>query len=369
MVAPTDYFVDPTIATDGGDGSVGNPWTRADGQVYQYALDNLTHGGGGSRVLAYGGSRHTPGLATLTVPGSIVTTYDNPLWIGPVDPNAYQADMTMDAGRQLISAPSAYCHLYGLHCPNSAITVGTASSVCRCFVGCVSGQNGIQSGGNSYVIGNAVVGTVGYANGIQASHCIQGNFVKVSISSNGKDGIHVAGSGSGAMFNVIRITSAQGNGMQLNSSTHFSYVNNNSVFAEGSSGSGIIVNSAKFMHSAWGNLIQGFDSAINEYGSSRKVGVWGNSWFDCPNGLINPADQWDYMGFPDNESLPSSPFVDPTNDDFAPVDVGSVFGGVITSPNGVYPGGFRGAIKPPGGGGGGGGGGSKLSGIRGGIRV
>ena len=42
MAVPTKYYIDSSVASDAGDGTIGTPWTRADQNPVQHALDTLT---------------------------------------------------------------------------------------------------------------------------------------------------------------------------------------------------------------------------------------------------------------------------------------------------------------------------------------
>ncbi len=60
MAAPTDYFVDPSLGSDTGDGTVGNPWGRASGSVIQYALNTITRNAtSGDRINVKAGTADT----------------------------------------------------------------------------------------------------------------------------------------------------------------------------------------------------------------------------------------------------------------------------------------------------------------------
>lgn len=95
-----DYYVDPSIGTDTGAGTVGDPWGHT-GNVIQKALDNITKNATGDTI-------HVKDSATVDFGGTNLsfTTYGTPSNESPIAIYGYTS-AAWDGGRATINLNGA----------------------------------------------------------------------------------------------------------------------------------------------------------------------------------------------------------------------------------------------------------------------
>lgn len=365
MGAPTEYYVDPSVAADGGAGTVGSPWTRLDGNVIQYAFDNITRDAtNGDRVNVKAGTPHT----ATTVEVSLLT-YGTPnigasLWLQGYTSTAGDGGRgTVNgsaASNTLFAAGYNYCHVHDLILHNRHASLGSYSSIVRLSLTQDSPYSpfGIAVTQQSLVIGCDIsgVGTGSSHYGITLGNYSTaiGNVIDMSSNSPSGAGIRMNGNSGLAAFNII-LASGSSRGILLD--THFTRAHNNSIYGNGSTGQGIhSTGISDYNQSAWNNLIEGFSGVggigLKALSNVNQTSYFCNSLHDNDTDVSSTADDW-MINELVNESLGSSPFVNAAGGDFTPVDVGSVLSGAFASVGGHTLLNFRGAVSPvPGGGGG-----------------
>lgn len=366
MAAPTNYFVDPSLGSDTGDGSVGTPWGRASGSVTQYALNT-----GITRDATNGDqinikSDQAVGVTTTTddTLGAALdlTTYGTPTEAAPLILRGYTSTANdggigglNGAGSYAVISTSGKVFFCDLHLHNSGaadiVTLSSHGGVIQCEVNTTTGAAVVVlSGGN--ILNNHIhtFGTYGINSG---STKILGNYIS---DANATAAIAVT-SNVYAAKNIITIAGAT-DGIQV--SHDGTTIEHNSILSAGGSGQGIIRAGNRQSQNYLNNLIEGFSGGggigIDLGAISENVVAYGhNAVHNCAAAYsIGSADFIIDLG--DNESLGDSPFAKSGADTFAnrftyfaPLAVDNVQGG-------AYPSGSRldkGAVQHAAAGGGG----------------
>lgn len=283
-----DYYVDPSLGTDSGSGTVGDPWGHTGNEI-QKALDNITQGAQGDNI-------HVKSTGTVSFSGSNLdfTSYTNPGIEQPLCISGYTSAAwdggigTIDLGGGSTFVASS---IDGMMWSDLDISGGTGShqivadnnnTVFRCKLDGGAASGGCSFDNNSHVIGceiTNVSGTLIHTNsGIVAwNYCTQGsnnggivvdsaqvigNLVVVT-HTNDRGAIALQQDRSWAMGNIVYSSVAsQGEAFLVTSAAETSVLMNN--YAEGFSGTG----------GDGFNVASG--SVVNIYKNNR--------WFNCTNG-------------------------------------------------------------------------------------
>ena len=332
-MAVIEYYVDPSLTSDTGNGQIGTPWGRASTSVVQYALDQITRNNTvGDRINIKSGGSDTvtakldfstyitltsPSLtAPLVLQGYAVAAGDNPT-IQPI--------ITANAGAFGIidEATLDYVHLTDIHFTNSTgtalIIADEQWSITNCEIDNCTG-NGLYLKGACRATGNHIHNIGGAAidgYGIFAFR----NFIEDVGVNSMNYGIYITANSSDIIENIISMKSGTGDGINYE---YGCSVIGNSVFADGSTGEGIRNRGGtQYTKHLINNLVEGFGTGIQATFVSELYA--GNSVYNCSvadfsiSGLV-------LIDVGNNESLSASPFVDAINGDFTPVDVGLVKG-------------------------------------------
>jgi hypothetical protein len=352
MAAPTDYFVDPSLSSDTGDGTVGTPWGRASaGTVIQYALDtgitrDATNGdrinikSGTDEVLAATVSLATYGTPSVGAPLVFqgYTSAQGDLGVGGIDCNS----STMFASTAIDNI-----YLKDLHIHNSGsatlVAIDTGCSAINCEFNNTSGRGlDIDEG---LVVENCYLHDIGewgiFTNG---DAMIRNNYFKNDGTNDFVRAIMLGSPGSIAIHNIISI---DGGSIGIYASSGQCSILFNSVLSSSGTGEGIRANTHS--DSVQGNLVEGFSGAGGDgisFGSSTHCrGFDWNAVYNNTTAYGTP--EWIHSGGTDNETLGASPFAKSGSDTFAnrfvyfaPVDTGNVIGGL---PNGQDKGAVQGA--------------------------
>ncbi len=324
---PTDTYVDPSIAANSGAGTLGDPY----GDL-QYALDQVTRDttngdrmnvkSGTDEILSsalslvsygtpsptaplifqgYSSAQGDGGVGGITGNGTnamlAVTTHDG---VGFVDMHLH------NTGSANIVTVDANCFFLRCEIDNSTgqgITAGANCDVVGCYIHNIGGDGANMNGQNSTVMFNYFQnGTNDF--GDDACECSNGTVVMRNIFD--LDGSSVAIRAAGSAY---------------------AYIANNSIYSNGGTGTGILLNSASSHTKILNNLIEGFSgtggTAIEGNGATLVTTIiGGNSYYnnDTDDNLTNNLIVLDYGG---NETLSASPFTDAAGGDFSPVDTGT----------------------------------------------
>lgn len=361
MGTPTQYYVDPSLGSDTGDGSVSTPWGRASGSVVQHALDTITQDtANGDQINIKAGSADT-----LSSPLTLVT-YGTPAYEAPLIFRGYATvanDGDFEAqtglgeincgGGAMFAAANNYTHLIDLHIHTAGsaaiITLNTYAQVFRCKIHGTTGNGVITSAGSLvrncwlYDISGVAINTGGYS-------AITDNFITgtptTGILFNNSQGTY-------CLRNILSLSGAA-NG--IGNAYHSVNITHNTVYNAASSGTpnGIARSANSLGISIANNIVSGFTGGTGISGATSRhyFSVMGNAVYNCGT----PYALDDTVFSEDNEELGSTPFAGTPGTtfstrftDFAPVS--AVQGS-------AYPSGCRldkGAVQhadPAGGGGG-----------------
>lgn len=381
MGTPSQYYVDPSLGSDTGDGTVGTPWGRASGSVVQYALTT-----GVTRDATNGDQINTK-LGTddsLSSPLDVATDYGTPSFSAPLIIRGYgsvkndgsHGGISGEGSVSIHDTATAALHFVDMHLHScgaaNVVKVGQYGSVNSCEVDNTTG-NGITIGsgaGFTRAMGNHVhdIGGLGISAETTSSGFILYNYLKNGAKSF-SSAIGIPKRAHNIEYNIISIGGAS-DGIRVSGDAFGGVVSHNSILSVGGTGKGIVIETSdQLIETVLSNICEGF-SGVNGIGIEFSVGTR-NIHAYMANAAFNNAD--DYIGPTageviydladnDNESLGASPFVKATGgasdtfaerfDYFATVDTGNVHGG-------AYPAGSRidkGAVQhadPAGGGGGG----------------
>ncbi len=372
MGTPTQYFVDPSLGSDTGNGTVGTPWGRASGSVIQWALDTgITRDGtNGDQINVKAGTDDVLAsplsLASYGTPGDGeplifrgYTSAGNDGGVGGISGNNSVA----------IIAIINYVQFVDLHlhdCGSADIVpLGLGGAVLQCEVDETTGSGIVIGGARCSVERNNThnCGTYGiYDNGGSTSAAkILFNYLK-NGANDFVDAIRLFGGGSVCERNIISVDGST-NGIVL--SDENIVISHNSILSSSGTGKGIVAGTGtpKEAVTLINNLVEGFIGAggvgIDDGGNGDNGHIIGN------NAAFNNTTDFSLttgeyaLSLGDNEALGATPYDKSGSNTFAnrftyfaPVDTGNVRGG-------AYPSGSRldkGAVQhadPAGGGGGG----------------
>ena len=341
------YYVDPSIDSDSGAGTIGDPY----GDL-QYALDSITHDTtNGDRINIKSG---TAEVLTGTLD---YTTYGTPSFQYPLHYEGYTS-VEGDGGVGDIDGDG----LYSIHdestfegmqfrnltlgnCgSNRVLGVDRFSGVHFCKIHTTSGD-GIQSfGGTSTAVSNTWFDNIGGYGTVSI------NSVHDCLFTNGATHSFNYGiSGQGTRLNVVsrccfKLSGTSG-GIYGTTVTYWD-IRHNSFYTTGT-GDAVRIRDV-YGGGTEANLIQGFTTGINAYSTAIPESSAGltyqNAFYDCTTNIANVG--WEL----DNESLSANLFdlsgsITSFADGltyFKPVNQGNVYTGM---PGGLV----KGAIQPTGG--------------------
>lgn len=344
MAARSELYVDPSINADSGAGTSGDPYGDLEYAIEQTTFDTTN----GHRVNIKSGSTETLAAQLNTALTDTATTV---AWAPSVNPPlCFQGYTTTagDGGVGVISGGGSvsiydnstrdFVSFVDLELTdvgaNVIVRTDRNGLIANCNIHKSTGSNvAVQVGAFSNII-NCHVHDVAYV-GIKVSgaashvfHCFleDGPTQNMSLA-----GIWLDGSYSVAAHNIVRLASGStANGLRLfflDQCVAF----NNSVFAVNGTEPGIAA-TGRFRHSIYANLVEGFSGVGGvgiDFGKDPHV-VGGNASYNNTTDYVGPTEFATYdLG--DDESLSASPFTDPTNNDFNPVNTGNVKEGALPS--------------------------------------
>ena len=368
MAAPSETYVDPSIAGNSGTGTIGDPY----GDL-QYALDTMTRDStNGDRINIKSGTAEVlTGAIDLTNYGSPSSPRTAPLILSGYDSTAGDGGIGEIDG----NGSSVYNNASGENIYFIDLKMGNCgtSDVIRAgrFVGC----HGCEVYGTT---ANGIKIDNGHSHAVRCwVHDIGDSAVRVAVNGCCAIGCYFSNDGTRTMTQAVK---------QANSTSVISVINNffsldstsNGVFHTDwgigtvignsflTSGTGTAVGSASLGSGpVINNLFEGFSQGIDTYNSGPqgvRFDIQHNAFYDCTTNITSDND---IVYAEDNESLGASPFAKtgslPTDFTsasfwsdlyayFAPVDTGNVYSGFPVGSNQT-----KGAVGQPVGGGAGGG--------------
>jgi len=339
MAAPTQYYVDPSLGADTGDGTVGTPWGRASGSVVQYALDTITRDGtGGDQINVKAGTDDVLGAAI-----NLTTNYGTPSSAARLIIRGYTS--TADDGGQggisgagtysIFASASGYLSWIDMHLHNcgsaNVLQLASYCHIAQCEIDNSTGR-GIDASGASgvLIISNYVHNIGGVGVSLKAGKIVN-NYLS-NGTNDFDDAIYMSNLNGTIIGNIISI---DGTSDGINTARADTLIMNNSILSAGGTGSGIKHQANWGGYSIINNLVEGF-SGVGGDGILRSASADG--FMFAHNGVYNCATSYGTGSedniVTDNESLGASPFAKSGADTFAnrfvyfaPVDTGNVHGG------------------------------------------
>ena len=359
MGVPTNYYVDPSLGSDTGDGSLGTPWGRASGSVVQYALDTITRdSSNGDQINIKAGTDDVLSAALN------LTTYGAPVYHSPLIFRGYTSAAN-DGGIGGISGAGLYAinafansltgiwwrdlHLHNCGSAN-VLFLHNWSGCINCELDNSTG-NGIQhatQGTQSIILNNNFHNIGGYGINITASGgcLIKGNYFK-NETNDFIAAIFLNHYQCTVENNIISVDSAS-DGILLGSSGFFNVIRANSILSSSGTGAGIDVTPQQSTK-VYENLVEGFSGSggigIAYHASEQQLGG-NNAVYNCATTYSNQSAIIDDLGDIDSlysdETLSESPFAKDGSDTFSnrfayfvPKDVGNIWGGIYPIGSGI----------------------------------
>lgn len=285
MGAPTEVYVDPSIAADSGAGTIGDPY----GDL-QYALNTKTRDStNGDRFNIKAGTAEAPSAA-LTL-----ATYGSPTAAAPLILQGYtaaagdggQAEINGGGATMWASTSYSYVRLVDLKCHNFGTgnygirsSSGSGWRVYRCEL--YDAGTMLYLGVESTIVGNYIynVATNAILTPSNGTNTIYANYIEYTSGGNLMDNA-IRNGATSSMFAVINNYIALGgtcNGIDFNGG--YGFVEGNTIFCAGGTGTGIIVGTAPSSFIV-NNYIEGFSGAGGVGMSATVVGAHGyNAYYN-----------------------------------------------------------------------------------------
>ncbi len=332
MGAPTNVYVDPSIAANSGTGTSGDPY----GDM-QYALDTVTRDttngdrlnikAGTDEILTAGLALTTYGTPTPAAPLILqgYTTVAEDGGKGGIDGNNGAYSLFASTALDYIHHIDLRVHNFGSH----GIYLDNYCTLINCEIDDCSGF-GIIFGAQGFVLGCYIHDTTDAGIRLDDGSAIQ-NYIDSKIGPR-EMGTCIRQQGTGLMLAYRNICVMDGatDGITGNRGA---IILQNSIFSNGGTGQGIRQNSSsQFLNMIANNLIEGF-SGTGGIGIDWQTGTSvtyfdGNAVQNCATDYAAITDKIIY-GETDNESLGASPFTAAGTGDFSPVNTGNVKEGAL----------------------------------------
>lgn len=343
MAALTNVYVDPSINANSGTGTSGDPY----GDL-QYALNTMTRDGtNGDQINVKAGTAETLS-AVLSFATYIAVT--SPTGVAPLVIRGYTSSAN-DGGIAIIDGNGGACvpalaniHLRDLHFRNGGsstlVDVAASSVIINCKVEDTSGTGIALTGAYAGAFGNEVTDCGVGISMSGTSNRVYMNYLKFGGTRNFTNAISLTGTAVQVGRNIIS-AGTSGNGISVGAARPM--IEGNSIFANGSTGSGVVFDAAARGQEAAiiNNVVEGFSGVTTGSGfsfataTSVPLRYAGNAAYNNTENYRNAGD----IGIADNvdnEALGASPFAKSGSDTFAnrfvyfaPADTGNIRGGAI----------------------------------------
>ncbi|MCP4181862.1 MAG: right-handed parallel beta-helix repeat-containing protein [Hyphomicrobiales bacterium] len=330
-MAITEVYVDPSIAGDSGAGTSGDPYGDLEYAIEQTTFDTTN----GTRVNIKAGTDEVVAVELSAAMADTVTTV---AWVPAITaPCVFQGYTTTagDGGIGGISgggSVSVYndtvfdnVHFIDLHCHNCGSNIVLQLDDWCSVVGCeIDNTTGIGIDLDNYcnVVNNHIhnVGDEGIQIGVStyaAYNYLENGTNKMSTA------INAIGAAGVIERNIISLDSTS-DGIIC---TNANIISNNSIWSNGGTGQGIIVNATRIGIKIQNNIVEGFSGTGGIGFDCDQAGTAlfyfaGNASYNNATHYANSSTH--IMVEVDNETLSATPFTDAANGDFSPVDTGNV---------------------------------------------
>jgi len=316
MAAPTNYYVDPSIAANTGTGTSGDPW----GDL-EYGLGQITRDAtNGDQINVKAGTTETL-VAALDV-----ATYGTPAMTTPLIFRGYTSTAG-DGGIGVVSGGGSvsifasttlnYVMFVDMHLTNTGSNIIVQGNDGCVLVNCeldTSSGIAIDCDNKTHVINCYIHGCTGtYAIMCAADSSVYGNFINSGVTTAGisiADG-YVA-------HNVVKLSATNAKGIIFSDNTS---VFNNSVFATAGTNVGIAGSgSGRDMAQIFNNIVEGFSGFGGvgyDFSSTDHTYLWGYN--AAYNNTTNKSASGEIMVDIGGDIIPltASAFTDPSTNDFS----------------------------------------------------
>lgn len=279
-----DYYVDPSLNTDTGAGTVGDPWGHTGNEI-QKAMDNITQGSTGDTIHVKAGGTVSFGGTDLDFTAYTVSSADQPLGISGYTTAAWDGGIgVVDLGGASTFVAST---VDGIHLQDLDISGGTGSwqinadnniTIFRCKVDGGATSGGVTTDINGWVAGCEIINCSGDA--VSTDSAVLFNHITQATANRA-----VVGS-VGILGNICVLSHASANGILL---TGDSFVRNNSVYQSAAgTQSGIYQGSSSESAMIIDNYVEGFSGTggigYEVPSGSRCSVILSNRWYNCTTG-------------------------------------------------------------------------------------
>jgi hypothetical protein len=334
-MAISEIYVDPSIAADSGTGAISDPFGDLEYAIVQTTFDTTN----GTRVNIKAGTEE---VLAATLKTSLADTSVSAAWItstaarlvfrgytaaagdggiGSISGGGSVTILTDAAGRNYTSFIDLKLHNTGAY---ASIAMNDYCNLIRCEI---HNTQGCYLGDYSRIMGCHIYDTGAPAARVEDYGLIAFNVIDtVTGTHTASRAIELYGAGNTVYRNIIKVDGGTA-GILCNRSSYFL---NNSIYSAGGTGSGfsnVGANSGGLV--VMSNIVEGFSGSggvgFNFGTSGTSLAVYsGNSAYNNDTNYVAPALFTEFDDFGDNEALAASPFTDPANMDFSPIDTGSV---------------------------------------------
>lgn len=324
----SELYVNPALSGNQGDGSIGTPYSNIRYCIEQATFDTTN----GTRINVQTG---TADVLTENLATSLADVATSVAWVpsrtAPLIIQGYTSaagdggigeldgDATFpifdDSTQDFIVIRDMKVGNVGA---NFIVQLGD-TGVFRNVEFHTSTQNGVQLDFEHFITQCYFTGISLKSLRINGNCVTYGNFIRTS----GTVGLEVVGDDGWACHNIVSC-SGSADGIYVSNQGYFW---NNSIWSNGGTGTGATSTVQKTGIAFFNNVVAGF-SGVGGVGTDFTVGTQSvvrlranNSYYD--NETDHAGADVEYIAF-GNETLSASPFTDPANGDFSPVDTGSV---------------------------------------------
>ena len=315
MAQPTAIFVDPTVASTGGSGTIGDPYTHATLELIQWVFDNVSRDTtDGNIIYVKQGTPVNSAAAALNF-----GTWGNPASGAPTVIQGYATTQhdrgkgTWDGGgTTTFSLAKAYFKIRDMILTNTGsnavISITSGQLIDSCQISSLGSGKGVTVAGAGRVRKSFITDCGSDGVTLQAGSVVDGCFF-LNGTNKFAQAIKLDGSNSSARHNLIKVDGAS-HGIRL--SQNYVLACHNSILSGGTTsdtGQGILTDAA-VTNGAEGNIVEGFmgpstDGFEVDLGTSHfLVEFFGNASYNN----TTHYDKRDYIWDEDNEELLSSPF-------------------------------------------------------------
>ena len=344
-MAISEIYVDPSLAADSGAGTIGDPYGDLEYAIEQTTFDTTN----GTRVNIKAGTEEVlaAGLQTSIADTSVAAAWV-PSRTAPIIFRGYTAEAG-DGGMGVISGGGSvfpinnsalhWIHFIDMEIYNTGVQgmigLGNYCNLIRCKIHDTNG--GVNLRDYSQIVGCHIY-DIGIGINLENECYAAFNIIDTVTGTRSAPttALDLVQTGTLAYRNIIKVDGAT-DAIVMPQGTR---VIGNSIYSVAGTGQGIRASTtARDLLMVMNNVVEGFSGSGGVGFDFSAAGTR----LDVYTGNAAYNNEAEYSGTPltifddygTNETLTASPFTDPTNMDFSPVDTGSIKEGA--TPNTFYP--------------------------------